>query len=111
MTQRYARRFTFYRKVKLPAAAGGAAGNHGATDQRPKAVAIASQDGGLLNAAVFSSPDCYPVLCTGGIMAWHLGWQAGLVWLLAVALAGVIYFVPMTRFVDNLSDRVVAAAE
>jgi len=43
----------------------------------------------------------------------HLGWQVAVVWLLAVALAGVIYFVPMTRFIDNLSDRsaVIAAAE
>jgi len=28
-----------------------------------------------------------------------------------ITAAGVIYFVPMTRFVDNLSDRVAAAAE
>ena len=38
-------------------------------------------------------------------------WQLAVAWLLAVALAGVIYFDPMTRFVDNLSDRIVAAAE
>ena len=44
-------------------------------------------------------------------MTWQLGWQVAVAWLLAVALVGVIYFVPMTRFVDNLSDRVVAAAE
>jgi hypothetical protein len=51
------------------------------------------------------------VLRGGGVMTWQLGWQVAVAWLLAVALAGVIYFVPMTRFVDNLSDRVVAAAE
>jgi hypothetical protein len=38
-------------------------------------------------------------------------WQLAVAWLLAVALAGVIYFVPMTRSVDNLSDRIDAAAE
>jgi hypothetical protein len=42
-------------------------------------------------------------------MTWHLGWQVAVVWLLAVALASVIYFVPMTRFIDNLSDRAVIA--
>jgi hypothetical protein len=52
-----------------------------------------------------------PVLRGRGVMTWQLGWQVAVAWLLAVALAGVIYFVPMTRFVDNLSDRVVAAAE
>jgi len=51
------------------------------------------------------------VLRGGGVMTWQLGWQVAVACLLAVALAGVIYFVPMTRFVDNLSDRVVAAAE
>jgi hypothetical protein len=46
-------------------------------------------------------------------MTWHLSWQVAVIWLLAVALAGVIYFVPMTRFIDNLSDRsaVIADAE
>jgi hypothetical protein len=44
-------------------------------------------------------------------MTWHLGWQVAVAWLLVAALASVIYFVPMTRFVDNLSDRVTAAAE
>jgi len=44
-------------------------------------------------------------------MTWHLGLHVAVAWLLAVALAGVIYFVPMTRFIDNLSDRVIAAAE
>jgi hypothetical protein len=52
-----------------------------------------------------------PLLRGGGMMTWQLGWHVSVAWLLAVALAGVIYFVPMTRFVDNLSDRVVAAAE
>jgi len=44
-------------------------------------------------------------------MTWHLGWQAAVVGLLAVVLAGVIYFVPMTRFIDSLSERSAAAAE
>ena len=46
-------------------------------------------------------------------MTWHLGWQMTVVWLLAVALGTVVYFVPMTRFIDNLSDRsaVIADAE
>jgi hypothetical protein len=46
-------------------------------------------------------------------MTWDLGWQVAVVWLLAVAFAAVIYFVPMTRFIDTLSDRsaVIADAE
>jgi hypothetical protein len=46
-------------------------------------------------------------------MTWQFGLQAAVIWLLAVALAAVIYFVPMTRFIDNLSDRsaVIADAE
>jgi hypothetical protein len=43
-------------------------------------------------------------------MTWHLGLHVAVAWLSTVALAGVIYFVPMTRFIDNLSDRVIAAA-
>jgi hypothetical protein len=43
-------------------------------------------------------------------MTWHLGWQVAVVWLLAVVLAGVIYFVPMTRFIDSLSERSAAIA-
>jgi hypothetical protein len=60
---------------------------------------------------------CFPalialsVLRKGGVMTWHLSWQVAVAWLLAAALASVIYFVPMTRFVDNLSDRVTAAVE
>ena len=46
-------------------------------------------------------------------MTWHLGWQLTAIWLLAVALATVVYFVLMTLFIDNLSDRsaVIADAE
>jgi hypothetical protein len=46
-------------------------------------------------------------------MTWQFSVQAAVIWLLAVALAAVIYFVPMTRFIDNLSDRsaVIADAE
>jgi hypothetical protein len=46
-------------------------------------------------------------------MTWHLGWQAAVVGLLALVLAGVIYFVPMTRFIVSLSERsaAIAAAE
>jgi hypothetical protein len=43
----------------------------------------------------------------GEVMTWHLA----VAWLLAIALAAVVYFVPMTRFIDNLSDRIIAAAE
>jgi hypothetical protein len=40
-------------------------------------------------------------------------WHLAVAWLLAMAFAAVVYFVPMTRFIDNLSDRVplVTAAE
>jgi hypothetical protein len=36
---------------------------------------------------------------------WYPGWHVAIAWLLAVAVAGVIYFVPVTQLVDNLSDR------
>jgi hypothetical protein len=77
----------------------------------PTGISIVSQTG-LLNAALFSATDNHSVI-QGGVMTWYLGWQVAVVWLLAVALAAVIYFVPMTRFIDNLSDRsaVIADAE
>ena len=34
---------------------------------------------------------------------WYPGWHVAIAWLLAVAVAGVIYFVPVTQLVDNLS--------
>jgi hypothetical protein len=37
--------------------------------------------------------------------AWYPGWQVAIAWLLVVAVAGVIYFVPVTQLVDNLSDH------
>jgi hypothetical protein len=37
-------------------------------------------------------------------MCWCPGWRLTIVWLLAIALAAVIYFVPMTLFIDNLSE-------
>jgi hypothetical protein len=51
---------------------------------------------------------------TGGVMtAWYSGRQVAIAWLLAVAVAGVIYFVPVTQLVDNLSDHpaAITAAE
>jgi hypothetical protein len=59
------------------------------------------------------APLIITLLYRGEVMTWHLGWQVAVVWLLAVAFASVIYFVPMTRFIDNLSDRsaVIADAE
>jgi hypothetical protein len=38
-------------------------------------------------------------------IGWYPGWPVTLAWLLAVALAGLIYFVPVTRLVDSLSDH------
>jgi hypothetical protein len=38
-------------------------------------------------------------------VGWCPGWPVTLAWLLAVALAGLIYFVPVTRLVDRLSDH------
>jgi hypothetical protein len=31
-------------------------------------------------------------------------WQLAAAWLVAVAIAGVIYFAPVTRLVDSLGD-------
>jgi hypothetical protein len=44
---------------------------------------------------------------------WYPGWYVAVAWLLAVVLAGVIYFVPVTRLVDSLSDHsaTITAAE
>ena len=36
---------------------------------------------------------------------WYPGWQVAAAWLLTVAVAAVIYFVPVTRIVDSLSDQ------
>ena len=36
-------------------------------------------------------------------------WQVAVAWLLTVAVAGVIYFVPMTRLVDVLIPAAVTA--
>ena len=49
----------------------------------------------------------------GEVMTWYPGWHMAVVWVLAMAVAAVVYFVPMTRFIDNLSDRatLVTAAE
>ena len=38
-------------------------------------------------------------------IGWYPGWPVTLAWLLAVAVAGWIYFVPVTRLVDSLSDH------
>jgi hypothetical protein len=37
--------------------------------------------------------------------SWYPGWQLAVTWFLAVAVAGVIYFVPMTRLVAGLSNH------
>jgi hypothetical protein len=37
------------------------------------------------------------------------GWQLAAAWLLAVAVAGVIYFVPVTRLVDIQNPAAVTA--
>jgi hypothetical protein len=50
----------------------------------------------------------------GGVMiGWYPGWQVAIAWLLAVAVAGVIYFVPVTQLVDYLRDHpaTITAAE
>ena len=49
----------------------------------------------------------------GVVTGWYPGWQVAIAWLLAVAVAGVIYFVPVTQLVDYLSDHpaTITAAE
>ena len=50
----------------------------------------------------------------GGVMTgWYPGWQVAIAWLLAVAVAGVIYFVPVTQLVGYLGDHpaTITAAE
>jgi hypothetical protein len=52
-----------------------------------------------------SAPNMFCRVCKGEVMTWYPGWHLAVAWLLATALAAVIYFVPMNRFIDNLSDR------
>ena len=44
--------------------------------------------------------------------SWY-DWRMAFAWLMAVAVAGVIYFVPVTRLVDSMSDHsaTISAAE
>ena len=44
--------------------------------------------------------------------SWY-DWRMAFAWLMAVAVAGVIYFVPVTWLVDSLSDHfaTISAAE
>jgi hypothetical protein len=46
------------------------------------------------------------------VTSWY-DWRMAFAWLIAVAVAGVIYFVPVTRLVDSLSDHsaTISAAE
>ena len=46
------------------------------------------------------------------VTSWY-DWRMAFAWLMAVAVAGVIYFVPVTRLVDSLSDHfaTISAAE
>jgi len=48
----------------------------------------------------------------GTVTSWY-DWRMAFAWLMAVAVAGVIYFVPVTRLVDSLSDHfaTISAAE
>ena len=34
------------------------------------------------------------------VIRWYPDWQTAVAWLLVTAVASVIYFVPMTRFID-----------
>ena len=38
-------------------------------------------------------------------IGWYPGWRVTLAWLFTVALAGLIYFLPVTRLVDSLNDH------
>jgi hypothetical protein len=42
---------------------------------------------------------------------WYPGWQVAAAWLLTVAVAAVIYFVPVTRLVDSLSESAEITAD
>jgi hypothetical protein len=37
----------------------------------------------------------------GEVMTWYPGWHLAAAWLLAIALAAVVYFMPITRFIEN----------
>jgi hypothetical protein len=41
---------------------------------------------------------------------WYPGWHIAAAWLLAVVVAGVIYFVPITRLVDILIPAEITAS-
>jgi hypothetical protein len=40
--------------------------------------------------------------------AWYPGWQVAAAWLLTVAVAAAIYFVPVTWLVDSLGEQFAA---
>jgi hypothetical protein len=40
---------------------------------------------------------------------WYPGWQVAVAWLVTVAVAGAIYFVPVTRLVDILIPAEITA--
>ena len=42
--------------------------------------------------------------------AWYPGWQMAAAWVLTVAIAAAIYFIPVTRLVDSLSNQSAAVA-
>jgi hypothetical protein len=64
-------------------------------------------------SALFFAPDSVTGVQGGVMTNWYPGLQMAVAWLLTVAVAGVIYFVPMTRLVDSLGDRsaTITAAE
>jgi hypothetical protein len=42
--------------------------------------------------------------------AWYPGWQMAAAWVLTVAIDAAIYFIPVTRLVDSLSNKSAAVA-
>ena len=42
--------------------------------------------------------------------AWYPGWQMAAAWVLTVAIAAAIYFIPVRRLVDSLSNQSAAVA-
>ena len=41
--------------------------------------------------------------------AWYPGWQVAAAWLLTVAVAATIYFIPMKGLVDSMSPAEITA--
>jgi hypothetical protein len=50
-------------------------------------------------------PGCCRVeLCEGGMPSWFADWRVAFAWVVTVAIASAIYFLPIARLLDSLAE-------